>query len=45
MIAIIQARYDGGLDKMESQKWPDFGYISKGEPMRFIDGIFILDIF
>lgn len=45
VIAIIQARYDGGLDKMESQKWPDFGYISKGEPMRFIDGIFILDIF
>lgn len=39
IIAIIQAKDDGGSARVGSKKWPDSGYTLKGEPTRFTDGL------
>lgn len=39
IIAVIQARDDGGLARVDSKKWSDSGHILKREPMRFTDGL------
>lgn len=39
IIAIIEARDDGGLDRVGSKKWPNSGYTLKEEPAICTDGL------